>query len=79
MKVFVLDEGRSGSYLLTFPKEVTQRDIKDILDGGDDGAAAYLLSKKSDKKILIPAKARMKTQQMANFTLAQGYSAERLA
>ena len=79
MKVFVLNQAKNESYLLTFPKEVTSKDVKDILVGGHHGAVTSHLMRKSDKRILVPPKARQKVQFSADFALTQGYSVERLA
>ena len=79
MKVFVLEEGKNKSYLLSFPKEVTQKDLKDILHGYDHSLAAYLLTRKSKRKMSVPAKNRQRARIVADFTLTDSYTTERLA
>ncbi len=79
MKVLVLDEKKNHSYFLTFPKEMSQKNIKDMLEVDDHRLATFLLARKATGKITVPPKARKKAKLVANFTLAQGYRIERLA
>ena len=77
MKIFVQEGDRS--YFLIFSKEVTQKDLKGILGGCDHSVASYLLARKSKNRMSVPLKSRRRARLVADFTLTESYTAERLA
>ena len=80
MKVLVqLNQGLNQTFLLSFQDEVTSSDVREILDGADKGSAIQKLMIKSDKCVEVFPKDKKKAQNLADFTISQGYTAERLA
>ncbi len=77
LKVFV-NFRKDESYFFTFPREIRIEKIKNIMEK-DYNTAIQFLMKKSKKKFFIFPKDRRKAELLADFTFADGYSAERLA
>lgn len=79
MRVFIhLNHGTDKSYLLAFPKAVTAKELKKILNDDYDKAVHLLLAKAEEGVAVLP-KYRSKARMLADFVLMEGYASERLA
>ena len=80
MKVLVhLNHGIDRSFLLYFRRDITGKKIQSILAHRNCSAAIQKLMMKSSTITEVPAQDKKKVEALANFTVADHYSAERLA
>ena len=79
MKVLMhLNHGRDETYLLVFPRSVTTRKIKEILEGDRQTAMCALLMASRIKIKILPQE-RQKAGLIADFVVSEKYTSERLA
>ena len=80
MTVFVSSsKGSSKSFVLTFENGLTADDVKQILKEHSHEAAVRLLISRSSGVVAVRPESRRTVEHIADFVIADKYTAERLA